>query len=217
MALSRGELVGKVLRLLNKTAGYQGFFDADKVNDALEDCMDFIATECFLAGEGWFNRITYLSNVSGQVSVDLPQGLALIGEVRYLVGNRYIPLMYDDATLAAQFATAAGMNQFPSRYRVVEGKLYFNPPPAEGGTNYIMVEHTTYPTRIMSDSQEIDPQFDMAMMHYAKWRAASQLAASIGKYQREWERYEDEWFGRMQLIINKKFKSPIYVREFGGG
>ena len=216
MSISRGELKGQILRVLQKDGGYQGFYTDEKLNDAIQDCMDYIAVEMFLAGEGWLRKIITLDSQSGFPTVDLPAHVAMIDEVRYLVGNRYIPLVYDDATLAAQFQPAAGVTQFPSRYRIVDQKIYFNPAPGQGGADYVQVEYATYPPILVADGQLLNTEFDRAMVHFIKWRASSLLASSVGKYQKEWGDHEAEWKERMVMIVNKRTKSPIFFREFSG-
>ena len=182
MSISRGEIKGQILRVLQKEGTYNGFYTDEKLNDAIQDCVDFISVEMFVAGNGWLRRIITLDTQSGNGVVDLPPFVGMIDEVRYLIGNRYIPVIYDDATLAAQFNKAAGMTQYPSRYRVVEQKIYFNPAPAEGGKDYLQIECACYPQLLVADGQLMPAEFDRCLLNYIKWRAASQLAASeIGR------------------------------------
>lgn len=216
MSISRGELKGQILRVLQKDGGYQGFFTDEKLNDAIQDCIDYISVEMFMAGDGWLRKIVTLDSQSGFATVDLPPFVSVIDEVRYLVGNRYIPLIYDDATLAAQFQKSSGMTQYPSRYRIVDQKIFFNPAPAEGGKDYVQIEYCTYPQILVADGQLLPGEFDRCMVHFIKWRSASLLASSVGKDMKEWRDYELEWKERMLMIVNKRTKSPIYFREFTG-
>lgn len=216
MTITRGELKGQILRVLQKDGGYQGFYTDEKLNDAIQDCIDHIAIEMFRAGDGWLTKIDFLDSQSGFPTVNLPQHMIMIQEVRYLVANRYIPLIYDDATLESQYTKDSGATQFPSRYRIVDQKIYFNPPPAEGGPNFVQVEYCTYPLSMVADSQLMPQEFHRAMFNYIKWRSASQLASSTGKGMKEWERYENEWYQNMVDMTNRRTKSPIYYREFEG-
>jgi hypothetical protein len=49
-----------------------------------------------------------------------------------------------------------------------------------------------------------------------KYRTASILASDIGKMNKEWQRYEDEWFDRMLVMVNKRVDSCNYIRNFEG-
>jgi len=216
MTVTRGEIKGQILRVLQKDGGYQGFFTDPKLNDVIQDSIDHIAIEMFRAGDGWLTKIDYLNSQSGFPTVNLPQHMIMIQEVRYLVANTYVPLTYDDGTEQQQYAANTGMTQFPSRYRIVDQKIYFNPPPAEGGPNYIQVEYCTYPLSMVADGQLLPQEFHRAMFNYIKWRSASMLAASVGKEYSEWKQYEGEWKNNMVDMVNKRTKAPIYYRNFEG-
>ena len=45
MPVSRGDLKGKILRLLMKSSEYPGFYTDDRINDAIDETMDYIAAE----------------------------------------------------------------------------------------------------------------------------------------------------------------------------
>lgn len=214
MTITRGELKGQILRVLQKDGGYQGFYTDEKLNDAIQDCIDHVAMEMFRAGNGWVSRIQTLDSQSGFPTVDLPPHVIMIQEVRYLIAGRYIPLMYDDATLQIQYAPNTGATQFPSKYRIVEQKIYFNPPPAEGGKDYVQIEFMQYPLTMVADGQLMPQEFHRAMNNYVKWRTASMMAASVGKAYVEWKQYEQEWFQNMVDAVGKRTRSPIYYREF---
>lgn len=217
MTTTRGELKGQILRIVQKDGGYQGFYTDEKLNDAIQDCFDHIAIEMIRAGWGWVTKIEVMDNASGQVAVALKPYMTVIQEVRYKIANRFVPMTYDDATETSQFTVESGVVQWPTRYRIVDGMLYFNPPPAEGGTGFIQVEYQTYPQALVGDTQNLPPEFDRCMVNYVKWRSASQLSASVGKAMPEWARSEGEWKQNMLDIVNKRIKAPIYYREFSGG
>jgi hypothetical protein len=214
MSVTRGEISAAVLRILQKNAGYQGFYTPDKIADAIQDSVDHVSVEMMMDGEGWLRRIEYLETYPNKSNIPLPPHIAIIDEVRYLVGNRYIPLTYDDATMSAQFGADAGVSQFPSRYRIIDNNLYFNPTPAEVGPNYIQLECACFPQRLVSDGQVLNPQFNVAMTNYIKWRCASMLAASAGKPVSEWKQYEAEWHQNMLNMVQKRNRTPTFVREF---
>lgn len=214
MSVTRGEISAAVLRILQKDAGYQGFYTPDKIADAIQDSVDHISVEMMMDGEGWLRQIFTLDTFPGKPNVPIPPHVAIIDEVRYLVGNRFIPLTFDDGTMSAQFSDAAGVSQFPSRYRIVDNNFFFNPTPAETGPGYLQLECACFSQRLVSDGQVLNPQFNVAMTNYIKWRSASMLANSIGKGVAEWKQYEIEWKQNMLNMVQKRNRTPVFIREF---
>jgi len=82
----------------------------------------------------------------------------------------------DDNIEGIQYAPNSGITQFPSRYRILEGKIYFNPALASPA-NSIYKLIFSYPERLLADGQLIPSEFDIAMQHYIKYRTASILSA----------------------------------------
>ena len=217
MGISVAEIEGRVLRILQKSPGTQGFYSPEKVRDAVQESFDYVATKMFDSAIGsWQRKIRYFDTVSGQATVDIPNDVAQIHVVRYQVGVSYVPIMFDDAIEGVQYTQVSGVTQFPSRYRIMENKIYFNPPLGVGGPQYLMMEFSAYPERLVSDGQDIPAEFDVAMQHYIKYRSASVLCSSIGKAMKEWQNYESQWFEAMMIIVNKRVNSTQYVREFEG-
>lgn len=138
--ITRDEIKGRMLRYLNKTPSNQGFYANDKIIDAIQEAMTYIATEMFLANEGWQTKVQFLDTATNQTTVEIPPHMAMINEVRYKVGNLFVPLVYDDANGQAQWADDGGVTQFAATYRVIDNAFVFNPALAEGGTGYLMVE-----------------------------------------------------------------------------
>lgn len=214
--MSRGEIKGQVLRLLMKTANKPGFYTPETTDEAIQEAMDFVATNMFIAGEGWQTKIQHFTTEAGQVKVDLPEGFAMIKEVRYLYADLYVPMVYDDANKQLQYANSSGVRQWAYAYRIVDNAIYFNPPMADGGTNYLQVEYMGYPKYLQSDTDYLDKHFDRAMCHYIKYKAASILASSIEKFVVPWAAHERDWFKQMQDIIVKRNMQATAIQEFAG-
>lgn len=214
--ITRGELKGQILRILNKSGATQGFYTDDKVNDAIEECLDFVATEMFLADEGWQTKIQYLATQEGQLSLDIPSHMSMIKEVRYLIGNMYQPMVYDDGSGRSSYAPGTNMGtQWGAKYRVVDNAFYFDPPIADAAPNQLMVEYMAYPQRLQDDADFLEGHFDKAMLHFVKYRAASVLASSYGKAQKEWAGYESDWYQKMLAIVNRRNLQTTQITEFG--
>lgn len=212
--ISRGELKGRILRLLNKTPNNQGYFTDDKINDAIQETLDFIATEMFMVDEGWQTKIQYFDTTENQIKIDLPPHISLIKEVRYLWGNVYTTVRYDSANEQEQYAPGSGVTQWASRYRLVDNALYFNPVLTDTGPNFLQIEYMSYPQKILDDNMYLEPHFDNGMQHYIKYRSASILASSFGKSNKEWAGLEQEWYDKMLAIATRRNMQTTRIREF---
>lgn len=216
MSISRADLKARVLRILNRSSTYKGAYTDDKMNDAIEDCMDFISVDMAIENEGWNSAFYYADTAVGDRTVNIPDDFMLINEVRYRVGDEYIPLRYDQDRGAVLAAGDSGYTQYPSRYRVVDNQIYFNPALSTGGEEYLQIEYTRYPDEIFSDLEEIPTHFDNAMLHFMKFRAASYLASTVGKFNKEWNGFEHQWYNQVIRIVAKRNNTEQFVREFEG-
>lgn len=215
MPVSRGELKGQILRLLMKTPQYPGFYQPETIDDAITEAMDFVAAEMFLANEGWQTKIMYIDTQAGQLSVDIPEGAAMIQMIRYKFATYYQPMVYDDGSGATDYAADSGVRQWGYRYRIVDNAIYFNPPMAEGGEKYLQLEYMGYPKRLQSDTDFLESHFDYSMQHFMKYKAASILAASLEKFVVPWGAQEAQWYQKMLDIVVKRNLQATQIKEFG--
>jgi hypothetical protein len=211
---SRGEMRGLVLRFLNKTADFSGFYTPEKMNDAIQEAFDAVAVQMFMGSEGWLSKYIYLDTTGNQVSVDLPGNVAMIQNVRYLVGDIYVPLLYDPQIDDSSYIGSSVEQAWAGRYRLLGRQIVFDPPMANGGPRFLQIEATYYPSILLDDSQIIDPQFDRAMINYCKYKVCSILAGSIEKDFRAWQQEEQEWFGMMMQVINRRTLKSTAITEF---
>jgi hypothetical protein len=212
--ITRGELKGQILRFLNKTSEHRGFYDDTKINDAIQEAIDFLAVEMFQANEGWLLKIANFNTTAGQVTFDIPFSAAMLKEVRYLYGNYYGVMAYDDASNRSQVSIGSGERQFVSTYRVADNRLYFNPPLGEGGPNYLQIEYMTYPKILGDDMDYLESQFDPCMVNYLKYRACTILSASLEKPIVPWAGLENSWYQKMVTVVNRRNMQSIPIRNF---
>ena len=213
--ITRGELKTSILTILNKDSGYQGFQTDEKINSAIEDCLRYVASKMFMAGEGWFSDIETLTMPASSFTADLPAGTAIVNAVRYLINDRYVDLEYDDQSRANLVKDATEKQQYPYSYRIInDNKLYFNPAPSQAGADQIQIETTKYPTALASDAEVINTQFNYGLLEYIKWRSCSLLMSSTGNPNAEWLRYEGQWFDVMNSLVSKRNRKTTYIREF---
>jgi hypothetical protein len=212
--LARGELRGRVLRFLNKTPSLPGYYTEAKVNDAIQETLNYIAVEMFLAGEGWLQKYIFLDTQAGQTSVDLPGNVAMIREVRYKVSDVYYPLPYDDQESGFSYVGTGVQQAFGYRYRILGRQLIFDPPVSEGGERYLQIEADYYPSVLLDDYEIIDPQFDAACCEFMKYKVASILSSSIEKEMIAWAKIEAEWEEKMKAVITRRTLSSVPIREF---
>lgn len=212
--LSRGELRGRVLRFLNKTPSLPGYYDVNKMNDAIQESLNYIAVEMFLAGEGWLQKYLFLDTVGGQTSIDLPGNVALIREVRYKISDVYYSIPYDDQEGGFSYIGTGVQQAFGYKYRLLGRQLVFDPPLSEGGERFLQIECDYYPSVLLDDNELIDPQFDAACCEFLKYKVASILSASIEKDFIAWAKIEAEWETKMQAIVTRRTLASTPIREF---
>ncbi len=212
--LSRGELRGKVLRFLNKTPDLPGFYSEAKVNDAIQESLNYIAVEMFLAGEGWMQKYIYRDTQAGQTSVDIPGNVALIREVRYKVSDVYYSLPYNDQEGGFSYIGTGVQQAFGYCYRILGRQIIFDPPLADGGERFLQIECDYYPTILLDDNEIIDPQFDAACTEFMKYKVCSILSGSIEKEMIAWAKIEAEWEAKMQAVVTRRTLSSTPIREF---
>lgn len=216
--ITRGELRGRVLRFLNKTSSRPGFYGEEKINDAITEAMDDVASQMFIANEGWQSKIDFLNTAANQIKVDIPPHVVMVQDLRYLVGDVYVPMTYDDGNNRSQYNTAgSGATQWVGFYRIVDNAFYFDPPLTDGGSRFLMVEYQAFPKRLATDASFMEAHFHPAFQHYIKYRTCSILGASIEKQSRPWAREEDTWRERCMDLIPKRTLSSTQIKEYEGG
>ena len=215
VALSLASLRTRVLNILQKQASYSGFYTPEKCNQAINECMDYIASRMMHEmGNGWMQSLDYITTVAATESYALPAGTALVREVRYLVGATYVPLTPVEATDEAWIAPAGGSQMVPSRYELIGGNIVFNPAPSVVGTNYVQLKVTKFPTELTADGDTLVTQFSRALEGYLVYRAASLLVMGVGNPSPEWQRIESEWYGVMEQMITGRIKKPKFIKGF---
>lgn len=214
MAITRGEIKGELLSFLNKSPGYQGFYDDKKMDVVIQECIDYISSKMMFEANGWMVQLWHLTTVSNQVSLIIPPDVAVINHVRYLVGPVYQPMTYVDDDKMEQWSNQSGAVQYPGIYRILENRIYWNPACSVGGVNAIQIEGSAYPERLRNDDMFIQQRFNRGLIHYVKYRAASVLTSQFGKVNKEWQRYENEWYVEMEKLIGKRVNTVAYVKDF---
>lgn len=215
--LSRGELKGKILRMLNKSAKNPGFYTEDRQNDVIEECLDYVATEMFMEGQGWQNKIGYLATQAGQISIPVPTHMAMIREVRLRVGDDYVPLYPEEQmgrTVVAPSSSSGSIQ--PATYRIVDNSFLFSTAISEGNAQGIMVEYAGFPAYLTDDAQFLPGHFNKAMQHFITYRGASLLLGNHGNPDPAWKTAELDWYGKMRFVIAKRNSQAKYIREFEG-
>jgi hypothetical protein len=212
---TRGEIKAKIVRLINKTANYQGFFTDDKCNDMIADSLDYLSLMAGLQGGGWFNGIQTIAMPAAGFTAPIPANVAIINQVRYLINNTYVPLTYHDADGYSQVDSTTSEVSYPTHFRIMGRDIYFNPAPSERGADRIQIEFTKYPAALANDAAILDGEFDNALQHYVKWRVASQLMSTAGRADADWTRFEIEWRTNCMNYISKRSRATTYIKNFG--
>ena len=216
MSITRGEIKYEVLLRLQKSAVTKGFYTDSKINSVIQEAQDYVATEMFLADEGWNHKLGYLDVPANSVSIPLPADMAMIAQVRYLIANTYVPLTYDQEWDSAQWGGASGIVQAPSSYRLVDNNLYFNPAIGAGGANYLQIEYFAYPRRLANDKDFIESSFDRSMVWFIVYHSCNMLAGQLQQTISDWDKQEQKWLGRMKDIISMRTRQCVPIGEFEG-
>lgn len=201
---------------LNKTSVTRGFYSDDKANSAIQESLDFLATEMFLADNGYLKKMDLLDTGANTFTLEVPLHMSMIMEVRYLVGNVYIPLTYDSEFMTQQWSQVSGVVQFPSRYKIVDNRFYFNPPLGVGGAQYLQVEYLSYPKTLRQDSDKFEQQFDRAMMWWIVYNSISTMATTMGQFQKPWADAQAMWYAKVVQIIGKRNQQWTAIADFEG-
>ena len=215
MALTTlADLSTRILNILSKdSSSFTGYYTQSKVTDAINDGLDFIAASMMQAGEGWLQSLALLNTVAGVSTVALPSDCAIINEVRYLVNDTYVCLTYDDDSQRNQ-ATVTGIIPYPMTYRLLGNSISFNPVPGVTGTGTIQLDYAAYTPELAMQTDLLNGQFSRGLLNYVKWRAASQLVSQTGEGNRAWEKFEQEWYGKMKEITSKRIRAPQTIKPF---
>lgn len=213
MGITRAELEGEILELLNRDTTYTGYFTPAKVHGAIKDGLDYVAVHMMIAGEGWLQQVMHLDTVAGTNSVELPPQVGMIHKISYLSTTEYMPLKFDDGAFDMDLTGDAG-EAFPTSYKLMSNKITFPSLLSVGGSSYLRIECSMYPRVLLADGDMVDPQFDNTARNYIKWRAASQLSAQVGKRSSDWKEYEMEWYDALKKMLDNRSRVPQFIREF---
>lgn len=216
MTISRGEIKGKILSLVNKSPGYQGFFSDEKMDMVIQERLDYIATRMFFESPGWQRDLRYLDVPDNVVSVQIPQDVGVIHHVRYKISTWYQPLVYSDDPRQVEYDSQSGMTQYPTTYKIVGSRIFFNPPISPGGAQMLELEVSVYPPELRSDGSLIESKFNRGLLHYLVYSCASVLFTTVGKTNAEWKQYEGEWFQAMLDLVSKRVTTSTPVLDFDG-
>lgn len=201
---------------LNKTPTTRGFYSDEKANSAVQESLDFLSTEMMLADEGFAKKLDHFDTTANMVSFELPPNMAMICAVRFLVGNVYAPLCYDSEFDNSQWSSVSGIIQFPSRYRLVDNRLYFNPAIGVGGTSYLQIEYMTYMKIMRQDSDKFEQEVDRAMIWFIVYNSMSIMASTMGQFSKPWADSASMWYQKALLIINKRVQQFTAIQDFEG-
>lgn len=214
MSISKAQMMGTVWRYLGKTSKQYGFYTPDKMSEAIEEGLTYIATCMFEAGEGWLTKYLFLDTESGQTSIDLPGNVAMIRQVRYKQGDIYYPMAYDDQTDGASFIGTAITQNLGYKYRLLGRQLVFDPPLGDGGTRFLQIECVYFPETVVANNELLDAQFDPVAIQFLKYKVASILAGSIEKTIITWQTLEAQWEEKLKFVLNRRVLSSVAIREF---
>lgn len=215
--ITRGDIEYEIYTRLQKSPAVPGFYTKAKVDSAVQESVDFVAAEQMLADEGFCHKLIPLNTVSGMVSLAVPQDVAMIIELRYLINNVYYPMTYDQQFGQLQWASSSGVvQQYPGSYRIIDNNFFFNPPLGVGGPGFAQLECMSYPRRFGKDGDMLPAQFDRAMFWFIVYRSCNILAGQVQQTIDDWQQNEQLWYGKTMQMINMRTRQVIPIREYDG-
>lgn len=212
----RGSIKNQIYLTLNKSPKVKGFYTDERANAAVQEALDFVASEMFLYDEGWQKKLEYLDVPAGCQTIPVPLHYEMIQEVRFLVGNVYVPLQYDTKWGTPEWSPQSGATSLPSSYRIVDNSFYFNPAIGVGGPKYIQVELMRYPSILRNDTQQVDPQFSRGMIYFVQYRAATIMANNFGLTAVPWASQEQLWYQKLLDVVQKRNAQSQPIKDFSG-
>lgn len=216
MPTTVGIIQAKILAILNKQSGYQGVFTQEKLNDAMNDAIDWVYANMMFNGQGWQKDIIYVTTTANTPSYVLNQDIVTIEAVRYKVGESYQVLKYDDQS-DSNFAPSSQTTGYPSSYRILGNSILFNPIPTNVGTDFLQIEFSWFRPDLTGAGTSFNAQISKGLENYVKWRACSMLVSQIGEPDPNWRRYEDEWFSHMKQLVAQRVRQTRFMGSFREG
>jgi hypothetical protein len=212
-AITYLDLKTKVLNHLQKETGYQGFFTDPKLQQAINESIDFAESIMFYEGSGWNREVLTIANVANAVNIALPDNIAVLDRILFK-GNdgTYYPLVYSDMKDEGSDNTTAVTQ--PYRVSLMKQTLYFDPRIEQAGTDNIKIYCRTMSQNLTSDISILDPQFNKTIVNYVCFRAAGQLADVCGLGPSYFRSREDEWYAALLRVVGQKNRTVTRVREF---
>ncbi len=215
--ITRAEIKYQIWTRLNKSPSNPGFYTENKINSVIQESIDFIAAEQMLADEGFCHKMELLNTVSGMTDLAIPNDVAMIIELRYLINDVFYPMAYDQQFGQLQWASGSGVvQQYPGSYRIVDNNFHFNPPLGVGGVGFAQLEFMAYPRRFTKDSDVLAGQFDRAMYWFIIYKSCNLLAGQVQQTVDDWQTNEGLWYGKAMQMINMRTRQVIPVRDFDG-
>lgn len=213
---SRGQVKYEIYQRLNKDPSTRGFYSDTKCESAITESVDWIGTEMLIADDGWLKKVDIFDTPASMTTFELHRNMSMISQVLALVGNVYVPLMYDSQFDMSQWSPASGAVQFPSRYRIVDNRLYFNPPIATGGAGFLQIEYLSMPKIMRDDTDKLEPFFDRYCIWFMVYNSMSIMAESMRQYSQPWAARGQAWYARMVELLNKRVLQSVPIVEFEG-
>lgn len=180
MTMQRSELRDEIYGLLQRDATAPGLLTPTKVNSAIQDSFDYIATKMMKINGGWLTGIAYCDIEEDDNYVTLPTGLVLINFVKIKDNSTgdYVPIEFGENADGVTLGTTQGGvgSSYRPRWRFSSGALFLEPKPDADLDEGIMIDGMFYPDQLTGDSALIDGDMNnRAFIQYAKWRSAAQL------------------------------------------
>lgn len=216
MATTRLILQTKIYNILQKTATAYGLLSPDKVNDAIQDALDFTSTLMNNSSSVWLSKQTRLNIVGNDPTITLPADCVIINFVKKLAfGTQYVPLKYDESANVTTDTNTQNTANYTPTYRIVSGELFLEPTPADSLANGILLDYVACPAALTADGSTVDVSVDYPVFtQFVKWRAASILWNTLHDQAMSppWAETEGIWFKEVKRTISRRIAKPCFIQ-----
>jgi hypothetical protein len=216
MATTRLQLQTAIYAILAKSSTAYGLLDPTKVNSAIQDALDYIATLMNNSTAMWLAKDIKLNIVGNDPTVTLPTDCVIINFVKKLqFGTQYTPIVFDESSNTTTDTNPQNTANYTPTYRLSGGELYLEPTPADSLTNGIWLNYVAAPAALSGDSSALDISMDYPVfVQFVKWRAAS-ILWSLTQDQTgmpPWANTETIWYNEVKRTIAKRIAKPAFIQ-----
>ena len=216
MALTRLQMQTAIYEILQKEATAYGLLTPTKVNNTIQDSLDWIAATMLTANSMWQQKIVLLNMVANTPAVAIPTDCAIINFVKKMSATdntTYVELEYKETNKETINTTPIENGQSNTQsYMIINNALYLEPTPLNNLVGGIRLSYLAYPADLAGDATTIDGDLSgKPFLQLCKWRSALTLYQMSNEGTPPWSERYDEWYTICLKLIGKRAAMPVVI------